>query len=81
MLEARMVCVQMFKRGAHDPEVVKLEAFHTDDPTDPNKAWSDATPSGALEMTISNPEAHGFFKPGATYAVRFEEVEVEATAD
>lgn len=51
--------------GALDAERVKLSAVY--DSTDANKAWSKATPSGQLEVTITNPEAMGQFKPGKAY--------------
>lgn len=32
-----------------------------------NEPWSKYTPSGRLEMTITNPLAHGAFVPGKSY--------------
>lgn len=32
-----------------------------------NKSFSQFTPSGLLEMHVTNPAAHGFFKPGHSY--------------
>lgn len=37
-----------------------------------NESWSSATPSGRLEMTISNPDAAEQFELGEHYLLRFE---------
>ena len=34
-----------------------------------NAAWAEATPLGALNLTINNPDAFGQFEAGAEYAV------------
>jgi hypothetical protein len=36
-----------------------------------NKDWSKWTPAGSLSMTISNPEAFGWFEQGAEYYLDF----------
>ena len=36
-----------------------------------NKAFFEATPTGSLEMTINNPAAFGFFRPGRKYWLDF----------
>ena len=38
---------------------------------DPNKSWSKWTPSGTLELTITNPEAFNQFAVGQDYFVDF----------
>lgn len=38
-----------------------------------DNSFSQATPSGSLELYISNPAALGFFKPGKKYHVTFTE--------
>lgn len=38
---------------------------------DGNKSWSDATPSGSLEMTITNPGAYEQFKLGSEVYLTF----------
>lgn len=38
-----------------------------------NKSFSMYTPSGKIEMHITNPEAIGFFKPSKEYYVEFRE--------
>lgn len=40
-----------------------------------NKAWSKYTPSGRLELAITNPAAFGFFEPGAEYVITIEKAE------
>lgn len=37
--------------------------------------FSQATPSGTLKISISNPKAKDFFKPGKAYYLDFKEVE------
>lgn len=37
-----------------------------------NKTWSQHTPSGRLELQITNPSAFGFFEPGEEYVVIIE---------
>jgi len=55
------------KRGEH----VRLEAYASGGDDDPNKSWSEATPSGRVEMFISNPGAWGKFEQGKNYYVDF----------
>ena len=52
-------------------EAVEAHAVYSDDPDDPNHAWSEATPSGSLSMHISNEQAFGFFKPGEIVEMTF----------
>ena len=53
---------------------VFLTPVLTNDPQDPNHSWSKYTPSGKLEMTITNPTAYEQFKVGKLYHMTFEEV-------
>lgn len=39
-----------------------------------NKTWSQYTPSGRLELQITNPAVFGFFEPGSEYVVIIEKV-------
>lgn len=53
--------------------VVRLVPFY--DPDDEtNKSWSEATPSGAIEMTITNPAAFEQFEVDAEYYIDFRKV-------
>lgn len=56
--------------GAGDKlsEKVRLEAVTADTPE--NKTFSDATPSGSLELNITNKDAWGFFVVGAEHKVK-----------
>jgi hypothetical protein len=47
-------------------------------PEDPNKSFSEATPSGKIELSITNKKAHGFFRAGREYLVTFEDVTAPA---
>ena len=40
-----------------------------------NRAFFEATPNGSLEMTINNPAAFGFFRPGGKYWLDFTQAE------
>jgi hypothetical protein len=52
-------------------EEVQLNANYSDNKED--NTYSAATPSAKFEMTISNPDAKGFFIPGKKYYVDFVE--------
>ena len=43
-----------------DSEVLHLDPVYGDD----NEPWSKYTPSGHLEMHVTNPDAFGAFEPG-----------------
>lgn len=53
---------------------VTLAPVYSSDKTSPNYSWSQATPSGELKMTITNPGAYEQFAVGKTYFMTFEEV-------
>ena len=53
--------------GPQYSDTVKLTAVAGDE----NKTWSKYTPSGSVELTISNPEAFDQFKIGEFYFVDF----------
>jgi hypothetical protein len=40
--------------------------------TEEDKHFSDATPSGSIELTITNKDVHGHFVPGESHYVTFE---------
>lgn len=68
-VRARMKCtsVQHFEHNSN----VELQAFHSTDPKDPNKSYSDATPCAKVNMTITNKAAIGAFEPGRFYLIDF----------
>lgn len=53
---------------------VVLSPVYSSDKESPNYSWSQYTPSGKLEMTITNPAAYEQFAVGKTFHVTFEEV-------
>lgn len=67
--------VQGVKRTIYG-ESIELAAVNGKDGS-ANAAWSKATPSGKLEMHISNPDAQGRFEPGRFYFLDI----TEATED
>lgn len=62
-------------------EAVSLQPVYSDDPANPNHAWSEATPCGQLQMFISNPDAHGVIAEGKEYLVRISEAPAETTSE
>lgn len=47
---------------------------HRGDSDDPNREWADATPSGSLDLYMSNPACFGYVKPGYEYRVTIERI-------
>lgn len=58
----------------HPNKKVKLNAVYSHDKNTEDNQFSAATPSGTLEMMISNPNATEFFKPGKKYYLDITEV-------
>lgn len=56
-------------------ENVTLSPVYSNDPTSENAAFWKATPSGRIDMYISNPDAHGKFVQGQEYYVDFTPVD------
>lgn len=50
-------------------EQVRMQPVYSD--SEENKSYSDATPSGSIELTITNKSAWGFFVAGREYYVDF----------
>lgn len=63
-----------------DPEatqgsrVVRFTPVYDSNPEHPNFKWSQATPAGYFEMTVTNPDAAGKFVENEEYLVTFEQV-------
>ena len=55
--------VELCAVGPNNGEVLNSE----------NASFAKATPNGSLKMTIDNPDAQGFFKPGKSYYLDFTE--------
>lgn len=73
MVTAKFRCTSkatVQSEGASEPTVVvKFYPAHGKG----NEEWSKWTPSGNLEMYITNPGAHSQFTPGKEYLLTFEE--------
>jgi len=67
MVKARMRCTSVTDFG--NCKNVRLDAVYSDDPNDPNYTFSQASPSGSFELSISNPAAFAAFEPGKTYDI------------
>jgi hypothetical protein len=50
-------------------EEIHLKAVYTEDKDHPNYEWSEATPSGDLNLYINNAAAFGKVKPGELYHI------------
>lgn len=68
-VRARFIVHSVTDFGNH--QVVNAGAVYSDDPTDPNYSFSQATPDAHLSMTITNPDAFGFFKAKQAYDIDF----------
>lgn len=79
MVRAKMRCNSVercdFGGGPKNVQVkVKMGAVYSSDPNHENKAFSDATPSGSVELTIQGDKpAAGMFKAGVEYYVDIHE--------
>jgi hypothetical protein len=75
-VRAKFKCesVTKFENGSQ----VKLRATNQKDGD--NQDWSQWTPAGALEMTITNPPAENAFAPGKFYFVDIGEVSIDIEA-
>jgi hypothetical protein len=56
-------------------ENVMLHPVYSSDPNSPNYSFSQATPSGQVQMIISNPDAWGFFEMHKEYDITFKRTE------
>lgn len=66
-ISARMT-VQTVTRNLGSDQV-KLIPVYSSDPSSPNYSFSQATPSGSLELSITNPAVIGRLVPGDTFDV------------
>ncbi len=81
MVRAKFRCDEILQHSAytdsegvkHESRTVKMDAV-SDDGGD-NESWSEATPSGKLEMTINNPSAFDTFVINGEYYLDITPVE------
>jgi hypothetical protein len=71
-VRAKFKCTSKTERESYDSKnEVAIDVTLSPVLGDENKPWSKYTPSGSLEMTITNPDAAGAFKPGQCYLLDF----------
>lgn len=71
-IRARFHCHTVLK--SKEAETVTLQPVYSSKEGSPNHEWSQYTPSGKIEMTISNPGCWGGFVPGTEYDILFSPV-------
>ena len=72
-VQAKLRCVAVETHNGFDPwRRVILEPVVADCPE--NKSWSKWTPSGRVELIITNPPAYEAFEPGREYLASFEAI-------
>lgn len=60
------------QNAKHDQvATITLQPVYSTGPDDPNASWSKYTPSGKIEMCITNPAAIAGFELGAEYLITF----------
>lgn len=65
-IRAKMKCNSVTKtEGSEQVKLAPVTAGNNPD----NASWSKWTPSGVLELNITNPDVHGAFEPGKEYFV------------
>ncbi len=59
-------------------ETIKMSAVYEGATanTREDKSFAEATPSGSLEIVVSNKDVHGFFQPGESHYITFEKADV-----
>lgn len=76
MVRCKLRCNSV--RTEHGYCNVVLNPIWDANPQSPNFRWSNATPSGEVKLTITNPGAFNQFREGATYFADFEECAPDA---
>lgn len=57
---------------AADTRLVRFTPVYDSDPSAPNFEWSKYTPSGYIELTVTNEAAFSAFEVGAEYMLTFD---------
>ena len=83
MIQAKVRCIASTPphwdpEGSNGSRVVRFTPVYDSDPAHPNYQWSQATPAGYFEMSVTNPDAAGAFVPNEEYLVTFEPVTAPA---
>lgn len=68
-VRAKFKCVEVHDKGS--VRQVFMAPVYSSDKASDNYSWSQATPSGKIEMTITNPAAYGQFEVGTEYLIEF----------
>jgi hypothetical protein len=58
--------------GSSGSQIARFTPVYDSDPDHPNFEWSQYTPSGYVELTITNPDAFGQFEVNKEYTLTFE---------
>jgi len=75
MVRAKFKCERVEKGFSGDDPYVSVHFGAVIDDGPENKSWSKWTPSGQLQMTISNPNLIDHFVPGKEYFLDITEAE------
>lgn len=77
-MRAKFVCESVTNYG--NWQKANLRAVYGGSSNAEDNQFSQATPHGTLEMTISNPAAFDFLEPGKAYYLDFTPVEIPVEA-
>ena len=83
-VHAKVRCIgnstpQYYPAGDDTFRLVRFTPVYDPDPESPNFEWSQATPSGYIELGVSNPAAFGKFEVGGEYLLTFESAQAPTT--
>ncbi len=74
-VQAKVRCIGNSSPQGDTGGTMRLARFtpvYDSDPSSPNFEWSQATPSGYIELGITNEAAFAKFEPGQEYLLTFE---------
>jgi hypothetical protein len=77
-VQAKVRCIGNGRPAWHSEDndsarVARFTPVATSDPADPNYEWSQYTPSGYMELHVTNPDAFNKFEVGKEYLLTFED--------
>ena len=81
-VQAKVRCIgnstpQYYPAGDNSMRLVRFTPVHDPNPEHPNFEWSQATPSGYIELAVTNSAAFNKFEVGSEYLLTFEAVTSE----